>query len=871
MKHITLFALLLLGVFFTQAKTSSDSATISLYPNPNQGVFYLRIESPVVQKIGVSILNLMGQTISADSQQLIVGANQFTYYLTGQKNGIYFVNIAGKNWSQTQKIIVDAPGPTRSDSLDIVHYDLSLTIRNLASKSIGGTAIIKVTSKVNGLSQFTLDLLKLNTSGVQVNGVAQIFSQTDSTLFIQLSSPKQANDTFEIAISYGGQPVTDASWGGFYFSGDYAYNMGVAFTSNPHNFGRCWFPCIDNFTDRATYSFHITTDSLFKAVCNGLILPETIHPDGSTTWNWELNQSIPTYLASVAVGKYEFLKYEFVGQTRTYPIWIAVVAADTTKAKASFAKLNNALACFEQKYGAYPFDRVGYVGVPFNAGAMEHATNIAYPNYAINGGTNYETLFAHELSHMWWGDLATCRTPEEMWLNEGWASFNEALFLECVYGKAAYTNDIQTKSITVLHNAPSDDGAWLAVSGVPHNATYGTHVYKKGALMVHTLRALMGDSAFFAATRAYMQTYQFKDVSTEDLKKAFQPFTTKDLTSFFQKWIYSAGHSDIVMSGYTQIGNTYHFDFRELNRINNLTTHSLPFTFKLYLSNGSAIHRSFTLTNGQTSWDTTLTQGISMTDYGINEDQRVQLAHITQKQPADTTGNIAFANTLFSANVQTAGVAGDSLVITHHWVGPTDVNLRTKGIRISSERYWTVQGKQQEGFKAWGFFNYNGIPSRFLDTELIPQTEDSLVLLYRQNPNIDWAIHTDNTFQPGTNKADKTGRFWVNDLKRGEYAFGRRDANVVGLKEVLTPAKVGFNIIPNPTDSENHITLMFAQNTYVKDISIINLQGQLIKQINIDKKQDQSVVDIHDLPQGQYIITAMANGTAVSQKFIKSK
>src|SRR5690606_26179729 len=110
--------------------------------------------------------------------------------------------------------------------IDILHYDLSLTIQNVSAKTISGTAKLKLLSLQNNLSQLRLDLLKLDVSAVSGNSIPLPFTQTDSTLLVNLNTPQQAGDTFELSISYGGQPVTDAQWGGFYFSGDYAYNMG---------------------------------------------------------------------------------------------------------------------------------------------------------------------------------------------------------------------------------------------------------------------------------------------------------------------------------------------------------------------------------------------------------------------------------------------------------------------------------------------------------------------------------------------------------------------------------------------------------------------------------------------------------------------
>ncbi|MES2781032.1 MAG: M1 family aminopeptidase [Bacteroidota bacterium] len=881
MKHLKLLFALLFCSLLSQAKMATDTPSVSCYPNPFSDKLNVSIDSKTPQPIAIQVYDMMGRLVLTDTLIIVKGVNNLSYSLAAKASAAFIVVVNGQNWSRNQRVIHIHPDPTRSDSIDIVHYDISLSIQNLISKTISGTTIVTIDPKVDSLTTIKLDLLKLNVTDVKVNNVSVSFSKNDSELYVVINrkNSPNADSLIDVAITYNGQPVSDPQWGGFYFNGDYAYNMGVAFKSVPHNFGRCWFPCIDNFTDRATYTFHITTDPTFKGVCNGLILPETANGDGSTTWNWEMKQPIPTYLASVAVGKYEFVKYEFQGINRTYPVWLAVVATDTTKAKTSFAKLNNALQCFESKYGAYPFDRIGYVGVPFNSGAMEHATNIAYPNYAINGTTSYETLFAHELSHMWWGDLATCSTAEDMWLNEGWASFNEALFLECVYGKAAYINDIKDKSIEVLLSAPKTDGGWYPVSGIPQNITYGTHVYKKGALMVHSLRTLMGDSAFFEASKNYLAKFHFADVNSEDLKKEFQRFTTVNLTNFFQKWIYSPGHSDVVVSKYesSMVNNEHHYrlEFSELQRKNNIISGSLPLSLHLYrLNSSNPLYITLELVNGTAVWEQTLSMGESIVGWAINEDKSLYLGNNFEQLHIQQTGTLTLPNVLMGLNVQSmgnGGVAnGNNMFVTHHWVGALDYNLKAKGIRISGERYWTIGGYYKDGFKTWGFFNYDGTSTSYLDSELITQSEDSLILLYRPFPGGDWLIHSDNTFQPGPSKTDKTGRFWVNDLKNGEYAFGVRDAGAVGLQEVQTNAKPSnsFRIIPNPS-SEQWITLQFKSAVMINEIQLLDAKGVVLKTITVNKTSDVHELSVGEFATGNYFIAVKTPEGTTSKQFIR--
>ncbi len=767
---------------------------------------------------------------------------------------------------------------TRVDSVDVLHYELNLTIRNLGTKTISGKALITARCNYTIANRITLDLLQLGVSEVRINDSIVSFIQTDSTLHIQCNQTYSTNDTLQLEIAYSGQPKSDGTWGGFYFSGDYAYNMGVGFDANPHNFGRCWFPCNDNFTDRATYEFHVETDSGFVAVCNGLKLSDTAAPDGGRIWNWRLQQPIPTYLASVAVGRYALLEYSFTGKERTYPVVIAVTSADTVKAKTSLQKLNQAIACFEEKYGPYAFDRVGYVGVPFNAGAMEHATNIAYPLYALNGNFTYETLFAHELAHMWWGNLATCSTAADMWLNEGWASFNEALFLECVYGTESYYQEINQNTLDVLLGAPRNDGAWYPVSGVPHNATYGNHVYKKGALMAHTLRSIMGDSSFFSACKTYFNTFYMKAVNTADLQAVFQQHTNIDLGTFFANWILLPGHSATVVSNYKTIegpnGIQHQFELTERYRYHNSPTAKFPVTLSLHLSNqNTPVLKTIWIESGQAQFDTILSNSVALIAYELNSDQKVHLGQYTTDTLLSNTGLVNLPNVLFSLNIQRNSVNPNRLFVTHYWVGAIDQNLRNEGIRISPDRYWSVQGIQDTTLNSWAFLNYNGTPSQFLDADLMAdmQTEDSLVLLYREGPGKPWKVHTNNTFQPGGSKTDKSGRFWITRIQNGEYAFGLRDVKVVGIakNQKQTFDTFGFLVIPNPASSTSALTVQFEQPLWVKDVEIHDAKAKRVCTLSVKTTtQNLSLKHLPQLPAGQYYLTVTSSSTSKTQSFL---
>jgi len=431
----------------------------------------------------------------------------------------------------------------RSDSIDIINYAINLNITDFSAKIISGNCDIKFTPKINNLTKLNLDLLKLTVDSVKFNSSSLSYTYNDTLLSIT-TPVLNIGDTAIVTVFYRGVPKGDASgWGGFYFQSGYAFNLGVGFAAEPHNYGRVWFPCFDNFVERSSYNCNITTTTGKKAFCGGLLKNHTVNTNGTETWFWELKEEIPTYLASVAVASYTSVKNNFTGINGNIPVELAALPADTTKLKASFANLNSALNIFEESYGPYLWERIGFVLVPFSSGAMEHATNIAYPRYSVDGSLTYESLMAHEFSHHWWGDLVTCETAEDMWLNEGWASYSEHLFTEGIYGRNAYLKEVKANQTDVLHYAHVKEEDYRAVSGVPHEYTYGDHVYLKGAYVAHNLRGYMGDTLFFNSLKSYLDAFKFKHANSYDFRNHLALSSGLNLDDFFNDWVFNPGFS----------------------------------------------------------------------------------------------------------------------------------------------------------------------------------------------------------------------------------------------------------------------------------------------------------------------------------------
>src|SRR5690606_6185352 len=144
-------------------------------------------------------------------------------------------------------------------------------------------------------------------------------------------------------------------------------------------------------------------------------------------------------------------------------------------------------------------------------------------------------------------NLITCETPEDMWINEGWATFSAYMFFEWQYGKASYLDHVKTTHETLLHFLHKKEGGFLPVSGLPHQLTYSDHVYKKGADIAHTLRGYLGDSAFFAACKHALTQKQYKSITSDYFRQLLETGSGKSLTSFFNDWVYKGGWSHFAI------------------------------------------------------------------------------------------------------------------------------------------------------------------------------------------------------------------------------------------------------------------------------------------------------------------------------------
>lgn len=752
----------------------------------------------------------------------------------------------------------------RSDTIDVINYDIHLEVTDFGGKTLNGHTNIGIQAKM-ATSVLNLDLLGFTVTEVKMNGVNLNFNYNDTLLHINLGATLITGDTATISVHYNGTTKLDPSgWGGFYYGNDYAFNLGVGFQDKPHNIGRYWFPCFDNFKERSTYSLHITTPNTHMASSIGEFIGQTTQGN-NIVWHWQLNETIPTYLAMVAVNRYTEVSDTYNGVNANIPVALYAKAADTNALKASFANLYQAMDVFEEYFGPYQFNKIGYSVVPFNSGAMEHASNISYPSGSVDGQLTSETLMAHELGHQWWGNYATTLTPEDMWLNEGMASFTANLFLEHVYGWSTAQEEWKTTLFNILKKAHINEGGHLAISGVPHHLTYGDHVYKKGALVAQNLRVLMGNNNFKSVMTGFLNDRAFSSMTSLQLRDYIANQLFIDAHGFFDGWVFNGGFPgyEIDSLEITPTSGPYEIYLNVAQKLNNAPAQftAIPLEVGFYNSEFELTVKEIMVAAGNT--EVTLQLPFSPQMVTLNPNNKLNYAATDDIHVIKQPGTYNSPNAMFNMKVNT--VNDSALVkITHFWVAPDGfIDYQNQPYRLSNYRYWKIEGILPSQFEATADFFYDGRESSgYLDSLLVNQTEDSLVLLYRETPQSEWAEYPHYTKNVLGSSGNKFGLIEMQKVLMGEYTLANEDHTVLGTSRVA-PTQNELQIYPNPNQGQLQITWT---DTTFNTLQIFNINGQLVFRGSVTGKNQNSLT--HQFEPGSYIVQLSGNNKIISKSII---
>jgi aminopeptidase N len=430
---------------------------------------------------------------------------------------------------------------------DVLHYDLAIDV---GESSITGSVTVGARALVDGLSEVVLDLsdsLRVPFAESPTHGLTG-YTHGGDLLHLELASPVAAGDSFAVAVHYSGVPPAvagEVEGLPFTFSTHGSAGEGtlapMIYTISATNRAGAWWPCKDVLTDRATCDVSVTVAAGLVAVSNGRLAGVESIAGGRHVYHWTHHHPIATYLVSLAISNYVTLEdtatIDEGGTPVTVPLYWFVYPEDAAAAAVDFDRVSEALQFFSTVFGPYPFADEKYAVAAARYGAaMEHQTCTTLGSGYIRGDRKYEWVFVHELAHQWFGDAVGLADWRDVWLNEGFATYAEALWAEHLRGKQAYLDYVRGFDPLALgqpdFRGPVYDPAPL----------FGDTPYHKGGFILHMLRHEIGDTAFFAALRAYAEANaQGAPVTTEDFVSVAEETSGRDLTAFFDQWLHQEG------------------------------------------------------------------------------------------------------------------------------------------------------------------------------------------------------------------------------------------------------------------------------------------------------------------------------------------
>jgi len=417
--------------------------------------------------------------------------------------------------------------------IDILHYDLSFDLYP-EDKKFKAVAIIK-----GKLINENLEVIELNfynnfkITEVKLNNIQTEFICEGTRFTVPITEP--SIDTFTLKVSYSGTPKK-AGLSGFVFGkkngNSFIYNL-----SEP-NYASTWFPCNDFPTDKALLDMKITNDSSNISLSNGNLVD--VKTNGSRKiYHWKTVYPISTYLIAIYSSDYETFSDEYVSLdgTQTLSLQYYVSQEKLEEAKRDFAEHPKYIRFFAETFGEYPFmeEKYGIAEFLWQAGAMEHQTITGVASNIITGSKYFEDVLIHELAHHWWGDAVGPKSWKDIWLNEGFSTYSEALYYEFKSGKGALQSTMISNYRDNFPGRLSSPGSFLFTSTV----------YNKGAWVLHMLRHETGDSVFIKVLRKYFEKYKYRNASTADFQEICEQVSGKNLDKFFDQWINGEGEIEL--------------------------------------------------------------------------------------------------------------------------------------------------------------------------------------------------------------------------------------------------------------------------------------------------------------------------------------
>jgi len=445
------------------------------------------------------------------------------------------------------RLFADEPY-ARSRDYDLQHSKISMRF-DLQQKKVLGEVIHSLSILRDGTSKIVFDSAGLTIQKVTVNKSGAKFETAAEKLIVPLAAAAKAGDKFEITIRYEGKPAK-----GMYFilpDKDYPDRPSQIWTQGESEDTHYYLPTYDYPNDRLTTETFLTVPASWITVSNGKLMSISDAGKGLKTWYWKESVPSSTYLITVVAGEFDELKDSWHGIPLTY----YAPKGRGDRLPINYGRTPAMMELFSKKFGEYPWEKYAQAMVDdFVAGGMENSSattnassSLVHPKLAPEYPTGEDDLISHELGHQWFGDLVTCKDWGDIWLNEGFATFLEAVWTEARFGKdqadyERWNNAREWFESSNLWKKP------IVRYDFDDSSEFDGNAYNKAGWVLYMLRHQIGEDVFYRGIKHYLEVNRGKNVVTSDLAKAIEEATHTNVDQFFSQWLYGAGGPKFELS-----------------------------------------------------------------------------------------------------------------------------------------------------------------------------------------------------------------------------------------------------------------------------------------------------------------------------------
>ena len=434
---------------------------------------------------------------------------------------------------------------------DVYYYDLNVTIDDKNKELINSYNDFYITS-LEDFDNIQIDLFSnLEINSIVFNETKLNFKRKFNAVFIDFSEIIKKGENVKFRVNYEGKPrkAVNPPWDGG-FSWDYDKNKNPWIGVSCQGLGASsWWPCKDHQSDEPdSMRITCTVRSPLKVVSNGKLISNKSGYDLKlkskvNTSSWFVSYPINNYNVTLCAADYAHFSDYYLSNSDTLFLDYYVLTYNETKAKEHFKQVKPMLECFEEYFGQYPFINDGFSLVETPYLGMEHQSAIAYGNNYLPGyngnknfiaGLDFDYIIVHETGHEWWGNSITTNDIADMWIHEGFCTYSEVIYVECMYGYETMLEYVNNQKRFVRNDKP-------IVGPYNVNKKGSNDMYQKGSLMLHTLRNLINDDElWFSILKGISIDFKYKVLDGKDIIEYINRKVDFNLSLFFNQYLFNS-------------------------------------------------------------------------------------------------------------------------------------------------------------------------------------------------------------------------------------------------------------------------------------------------------------------------------------------